>query len=615
MSTVSSLSTSPYAVLTESSASPASNASSITHRLRQFWPYFRSAKLGIVLAAISTVIGALTEPLIPALLKTLLDRGFGKGDIDLWMVPAALLALFGLRGLAGFVAQYALSYTASLGLLNLRRAMFQRLNDAQLNLFSQQSASKLSNTLVYEVQTGSTMLVNALLGLSKDSLTLLALLGYLMYLNWKLTLIVLFLFPALVIVMRTLSKRLYRLTRSSQQATDELAYVVEENALAHRMVRLHGAQERQGQRFDVLSVGLRRLALKSTVAQAAMTPLTQMLAAVALSAVIAVALWQSSRSGVTVGNFVAFVTAMLMLIAPIRHLAEIAGPITRGLAALERGLELIENIPAQSSGKHKVDQVRGAIQLRNVWVRYASKEADPADPTGASIRAALKGIDLDIRPGEVLALVGPSGSGKTTLANLLPRFVELDQGEVLLDGVALPDWDLRNLRSQFAMVSQEVIMFNDTLAANVALGSEEPTIDEERVRSALVSANLGELLERLPRGMHSTVGHNAAELSGGQRQRLAIARAIYKNAPVLILDEATSALDNESERLVQEALSRLMAGRTTLVIAHRLTTIEHADRVVVLANGQISEQGTHQQLIQAHGLYARLHSQNFTPET
>ncbi len=567
---------------------------SLPRRIGRLWPYFRHAKGGVLLAFVGTIVAALTEPAIPALLKALLDQGFSTDAFPLWMVPAALMGLFALRGVATFLSNYGLNHTATHGMVALRRAMFERLNLADLTLFAEQSASKLSNTLVYEVQSGTTVLVGALLTTVRTVLTIVALLGYLLYLNWQLTLIVLLLFPPLAWVMRLLSKRLYHIARSSQHATDELAYVVEENVLAHKMVRLHGAQQQQAERFEQLSSSLRRLAMKATIAGSAMTPLSQLLAAAALSAVIMVALWQSG-SGATVGGFVGFVTAMLMLITPIRQLADIAGTITRGLVALERGLDLIEQTRAQPDGTHHAERTQGQIEFDQVSVRYAGKDG-----------FALSQVTLSVRPGEVLALVGPSGSGKTTLVNLLPRFVEPHSGEVRLDGVPLPQWALPALRAQFAMVSQDVVMLNGTLAANVALGQ---AMDETRVLAALQSANLGDLVDKLPQGVHSLVGHNATELSGGQRQRLAIARAIYKNAPILILDEATSALDNESERLVQDALARLMVGRTTLIIAHRLSTIEHADRVVVLADGRIVEQGSHAELLAANGLFARLKAQ------
>jgi subfamily B ATP-binding cassette protein MsbA len=588
----------------ESASPPAPAAVSLITRLRRLSVYFGNQRAAWSLAVIATLVGAVTEPLIPALLQPLLDRGFTQGTLQLWMVPLAILGVFFVRGVAQFVGQYALARIANEGMLTLRQSLFDRVQRAEMRLFSRQSASALSNTVVYEVQTGATLLVQALLGISRDGFTLVALLVYLLYLNWQLTLIVAVVVPGVAWIMKTLSRRLYHLTKSSQQATDELAYVVEENVLAHRMVRLHGAQAGQAARFAALSHSLRRLAIKSTIASAAMTPLTQLLAAAALSTVICIALWQSrgtvDAKDVTVGGFVAFITAMLMLIAPIRRLADVASPVTRGVAALERGLALLGDTGAETGGTFRKDRAQGALELQRVTVSFN------ADHT-----LALDHVSLRVEPGEIVALVGPSGAGKTTLVNLLPRFVMPVSGEILLDGQPLPAWELGSLRSQFAMVSQDVVMFNDTIAANVALGQ---AVDETRVQACLVAANLAEHVAALPRGMHTVVGHNATQLSGGQRQRLAIARALYKDAPILILDEATSALDTESERLVQDALQRLMQGRTTLVIAHRLSTIEHADRVVVMERGRIAEQGTHAQLMEAGGLYARLQSRPATGE-
>jgi ATP-binding cassette, subfamily B, bacterial MsbA len=570
-------------------------AAGLLTRLKRLIPYTKGNGGYFCIMAVAVFTAALTEPLIPALMKPLLDRGFQAGKLPLWTVPLALLGLFAVRGFAGFCAHYSLAAMSNRTMLVLRQKLFDVLQKAHPSLFATTTASALVNTVVYEVQVGANLLVNALLSLIKDSLTLMALMGYLLYLNWKLTIIVLAIFPAVAWVMKVLSKRLHRITKASQAATDELAYVVEENVLAYRTVRLHHAQASQAQRFDTLNQRLRSLAMKSTIANSAMTPLTQMLAAVALSGVICVALWQSSASGTTVGGFVAFTTAMLMLIAPIKHLSEVAGPVTRGLAAIERGLDLMEHAPIEQQGSYIPSiKVQGDIVFKQVQVRYANSEVD-----------ALGGIDLHVKPGETLALVGSSGSGKTTLVNLLARFVDVSAGEIHLEGVDIKQWDLDALRTQLAFVSQDVVMLNDTIAANVALGMPQ---DGAKILAALGAANLADYIADQPLGIESLVGHNAAQLSGGQRQRLAIARAIYKDAPILVLDEATSALDNESEQAVKSAMQRLSAGRTTLIIAHRFSTIEHADRIVVMGHGAILEMGTHSQLLALQGTYARLYN-------
>ena len=570
---------------------------SVLQRFARVAPHFRSGKAAIAVAGLAALVGAATEPLIPALMQPLLDKGFSGQSLPLWTIPLVIVALFAVRGVAGFVAQYGLTWAANQGVQRMRQAMFEHLMRAEPALFSRHSSSQLTNTLVYEVQQGATLLVGSLLTLVKDSLTLVALLAYLLWLNWPLTLFVSILFPAVAFVMRTLGKRLHKLTVAGQGATDELAYTVEENVLAWRIVRLHDASHHQGERFANRSSQLRRLVMKAAIASGTMTPITQIMAAIALSCVITAALWQSSTGGATVGGFVAFITAMLMLVSPIKHLSDVMAPITRGLAAIERGLDLIEHTPTEQGGTHDVERARGEIELRDVGLRYREDQG-----------GALQGVNLHIAPGQTVALVGPSGAGKTSLVTLLPRFVAPSEGQVLLDGVPLAQWDVRALRRQFAFVSQDVVLFNDSVAANVALGAE---VDPGRVRQALEGAHLAEFVDSLPQGVDTVIGHNGGQLSGGQRQRLAIARALYKDAPVLILDEATSALDSESERAVQVALEHLMRHRTTLVIAHRLSTIEHAHRVVAMDAGRVVEQGPPAELLAAGGLYARLHAMQF----
>ena len=572
-------------------------STSLWQRLRRVAPWFSGHPGTLVLGVLGIFVGSATEPAIPALMKPLLDKGFQEGSFALWQIPVVLLLLFAVRGAAGFVAAYCLARVTNVSMERIRQRLFEKLLHADPLLFQSQHTSGLTNTMVYEVNNGASLLVSTLLSFAKDLVTLVALMTYLFFLNWKLTLIVFAIVPPVAWIVKHLSHRLDRVTRAGQDATEELAYVVEENVLAYRMVRLHNAQIAQAQKFSNFNHKLRQLAIKGVVANSVMTPLIQMLAALALSAVISVALWQSTGQSadhaVTVGSFAAFITGMLMLISPIKHLSEVTGTLTRGVTSLERGLELLDKTPDETEGNYSSTKVRGEILFNNVCLQYPS-----------ATHPALDGVSLTIQPGRTVALVGTSGSGKTTLANLLPRFLEPTSGQICLDGVSLPNWSLESLRSHMAYVSQDVVMFNDTVANNIALGSD---VQFDRIWQALEASDLDSFVRGLPQQENTWVGHNATQFSGGQRQRLAIARAIYKNAPILILDEATSALDTASEQSVKNALKVLMQGRTSLVIAHRLSTIEHADVIVVLQRGRIVEMGSHQDLLALNGSYTALY--------
>lgn len=563
----------------------------------------------IVGSLLAMALVAASETSIPALMKPLLDDGFsGKMNDQLWLVPVFLVGLAIVRSGAQFLSNYLLTKVISNILLKLREQMFARLLRAKTEYYQKTTASNLINAVVFEVNNVLSIMGGMLISLVRDLLTVIGLMGYLLYLNWRLTLVVFVIFPIIAYVMSKINKRLRSLNRQQQSMTSELAYVVEEAAAGHKIVKVHGGEDYEMRRFMEKAEQLRKFTLKAAVAGGLNQPITQLIASMALSVVLVIAIMQSASQGVTVGSFAAFITAMLLIVSPLKHLADINQPLQRGLTAAEMIFQLIdqpiEEEQAQTSNLKRLEKAKGEITFEDLSFSYNQEDGR---------KDALRNINLTVKPGEVIAFVGPSGGGKSTLVNLLPRFYQPKSGRIVLDQIPIEEIVLTDLRKQIAFVSQDVILFNDTIAANVAYGSSTgDDIDRGRVIEALEAANLSNLLSELPDGIDTQIGDNGNRLSGGQRQRLAIARAIYKDAPILILDEATSALDSESERQVQEALDRLMAGRTTLVIAHRLSTIEHADKIAVLDHGEIVEYGPHRELIAKNGLYAGLHRLQFS---
>ena len=571
--------------------------------------YLRPHTRLFVGSLLAMALVAASETSIPALMKPLLDDGFsGKMNNQLWLVPVFLVGLAIVRSGAQFLSNYLLTKVISNILLKLREQMFARLLRAKTEYYQKTTASNLINAVVFEVNNVLSIMGGMLISLVRDLLTVIGLMGYLLYLNWRLTLVVFVIFPIIAYVMSKINKRLRSLNRQQQSMTSELAYVVEEAAAGHKIVKVHGGEDYEMRRFMEKAEQLRKFTLKAAVAGGLNQPITQLIASMALSVVLVIAIMQSASQGVTVGSFAAFITAMLLIVSPLKHLADINQPLQRGLTAAEMIFQLIdqpiEEEKAQTSNLKRLEKAKGEITFEDLSFSY--------DQEGGR-KDTLRNINLGIKPGEVVAFVGPSGGGKSTLVNLLPRFYRPKSGRIVLDQIPIEEIVLTDLRKQIAFVSQDVILFNDTIAANVAYGSSTgDAIDRGRVIEALEAANLSNLLSELPDGIDTQIGDNGNRLSGGQRQRLAIARAIYKDAPILILDEATSALDSESERQVQEALDRLMAGRTTLVIAHRLSTIEHADNIAVLDHGEIVEYGPHRELITKNGLYASLHRLQFS---
>ena len=563
--------------------------------LRRALPYWRTFALGTVMI----VVLGLTEPMFPALLEKVV-QSFEQRTLDTIPLYAALfLGVFLVRGLSSFLSTVALAWVAARVVLNLREDMFERLMRIPAPAYDNVSSGSLISKITFDAQQVTHAAVHSVTVLVRDSVAVIGLLGWMLWLDWQLTLIAAVTVPPIVAIVVYFSRRLRLTSHGVQRAMGDVTHVLQESVDGHRVVKVFSGQPYETRRFADAASRVRRFQLKFSIAAAATAPIAQMIAAVALTIILLLSARMFSAGTLAISDFVSFFTAMALLFSPLKRLTKVNAQVQQGIAAAASVFALIDAEVERDCGTVRIPHAEGRLEFDTITFRY-SDERQPA----------LDAVSFKIEPGETVALVGPSGSGKTTIAGLIPRFYDPEAGHVRLDGVDLRDLALDSLRSNIALVSQDIILFDDTVAANIAYGATAGA-PRDAIVAAARAAHAMEFIESMPDGLDTVIGERGVKLSGGQRQRLAIARAVLKDAPVLILDEATSSLDSESERHIQDAVETLRAGRTTLVIAHRLSTIEGADRIIVMDQGRIADIGTHAELIERNGLYAGLYRFQF----